>query len=113
MLDTRFPRPLGDIGSPATWVRAGIPARFITVPGASARRVVQTRDPELLGPFVDASRSLAHQGARLITTSCGFLAAWQAELQAALNAALDKARPKIDEILKDEGIPLLSQSPRS
>lgn len=36
-----------------------------------------------------------------------------AELQAALNAALDKARPKIDEILKDEGIPLLSQSPRS
>lgn len=85
MLDTRFPRPPGDIGSPATWVRAGIPARFITVPGASARRVVQTRDPELLGPFVDAARSLAHQGARLITTSCGFLAAWQAELQAAVD----------------------------
>lgn len=30
-----------------------------------------------------------------------------------VNAALEKARPKIDEILKDEGIPLLSQSPRS
>lgn len=30
-----------------------------------------------------------------------------------LNVALDKARPKIEEILKDEGIPLLSQSPRS
>jgi Asp/Glu/hydantoin racemase len=28
---------------------------------------------------------LAHQGARLITTSCGFLAAWQAELQAAVD----------------------------
>lgn len=30
-----------------------------------------------------------------------------------VNAALEKSRSKIDEILKDEGIPLLSQSPRS
>jgi mxaJ protein len=30
-----------------------------------------------------------------------------------LNVALEKSRAKIDEILKDEGIPLLSQSPRS
>jgi hypothetical protein len=85
MLDTRFPRPPGDIGSPATWARAGIPVRFVTVPGASARRVVQAQDPALLGPFVDAARSLAGQGARLITTSCGFLAGWQAELQAAVD----------------------------
>ncbi|MGS5088036.1 aspartate/glutamate racemase family protein [Hydrogenophaga sp. A37] len=85
MLDTRFPRPLGDIGSPATWVRADIPVRFVTVPGASARRVVQTQDPALLEPFVEAARSLALQGARLITTSCGFLAGWQAELQAAVD----------------------------
>lgn len=85
MLDTRFPRPPGDIGSPDTWARAGIPVRFITVPGASARRVVQAQDPALLGPFVEAARSLAGQGARLITTSCGFLAGWQAELQAAVD----------------------------
>ena len=85
MLDTHFPRPPGDIGSPVTWARAGIPARFVTVPGASARRVVQTQDPALLGPFVDAARRLARQGARLITTSCGFLAAWQTELQAAVD----------------------------
>lgn len=85
MLDTRFPRPPGDIGSPATWERAGIPVRFITVPGASARRVVQAQDPALLGPFVEAARSLAGQGARLITTSCGFLASWQVELQAAVD----------------------------
>ena len=31
VLDTRFPRPPGDIGSPETWTRAGIPARFVTV----------------------------------------------------------------------------------
>lgn len=36
-----------------------------------------------------------------------------AELQAQLNTALEKARSKIDEILKEEGIPLLAQSPRS
>jgi hypothetical protein len=46
---------------------------------------VQTQDPVLLGPFVDAARSLARQGARLITTSCGFLAAWQTELQAVVD----------------------------
>jgi hypothetical protein len=85
VLDTRFPRPPGDIGSPETYARAGIPASLLTVPGASARRVVQTQDPALLGPFVDAARTLATQGARLITTSCGFLAGWQAELQAAVN----------------------------
>lgn len=41
-------------------------------------------DPALPGPFVAAARALAHQGAGLITTSCGFLAAWQADLQAAV-----------------------------
>ena len=85
MLDTRFPRPPGDIGSPVTWERAGIPVRFVTVPGASARRVVQAQDPALLEPFVEATRSLVRLGARLITTSCGFLAGWQAELQAAVD----------------------------
>lgn len=84
MLDTRFPRPPGDIGSPATWHRAGIPVRFVRIEGASARRVVQDQDPALLAPFITAAQALVGQGARLITTSCGFLAAWQAELQAAV-----------------------------
>lgn len=84
VLDTRFPRPPGDIGCPQTWARAGIPVRLRVVPGASARRVVQAQDPALLGPFIDAARTLADGGARLITTSCGFLAGWQAELQAAV-----------------------------
>lgn len=85
VLDTHFPRPPGDIGCPDTYARAGIPARLLTVNGASARRVVQQQDLALLGPFVDAARTLAEQGACLITTSCGFLAAWQAELQAAVD----------------------------
>lgn len=84
VLDTRFPRPPGDIGCPATWERAGIPVRLRVVAGASARRVVQAQDPALLAPFIEAARTLEAEGARLITTSCGFLAGWQAELQAAV-----------------------------
>jgi Asp/Glu/hydantoin racemase len=45
---------------------------------------VQAQDPALLGSFIDAARALATEGARLIATSCGFLAAWRAELQAAV-----------------------------
>jgi len=84
MLDTRFPRPPGDIGNPATFERAGIPARFKTVPGASPKRVVQDADPALLKPFIDAAASLVDDGARMISTSCGFLAAYQAQLSDAV-----------------------------
>ena len=34
-------------------------------------------------------------------------------LLAALDVALEKARPRIEEILKEEGIPLLGAAPRS
>jgi len=81
-LDTRFPRPLGDIGNPGTFDRAGIPVRYTIVRGASPQRVVKQADPALLSPFLDAARELADQGAAMITTSCGFLAAWQSHLSA-------------------------------
>jgi hypothetical protein len=84
VLNTHFPRPPGDIGCPATFSRAGIPARFLTVPGATARRVVQQQDPALIEPFVKAVQALVADGAQLVTTSCGFLATWQRELQAAV-----------------------------
>jgi len=38
----------------------------------------------LLQPFIDAATELVRQGARLVSTSCGFLALWQAELAQAL-----------------------------
>ena len=84
MLDTRFPRPLGDIGNPDTWRRAGIPVRFVTVTGASPERIVKEADPALLQPFVDAAVGLARAGAVALSTSCGFLAAWQARLSQAV-----------------------------
>ncbi len=80
MLQTRFPRPPGDIGCAQTWLRAGIAVRFLTVDGASPQRVVQQADRSLLAPFILAAQSLAAQGAALISTSCGFLAAYQDDL---------------------------------
>jgi hypothetical protein len=81
MLDTRFPRVVGDIGHPATF---DFPVRLRTVRGASPQRAVRERDPALLQPFIDAGRALVDDGATAITTSCGFLVLFQRELQAAL-----------------------------
>lgn len=84
MLDTRFPRPPGDVGNAQTYERAGIPVRFVTVQGASPRKIVQEADPAFLQPFIDAAVGLACDGAALISTSCGFLARYQSALQAAV-----------------------------
>jgi len=81
MLETRFPRVLGDIGNPASFA---MPVRHRVVMGASPQRVVREGDPALLQPFIDAARALVDDGAAAITTSCGFLVTFQAALQAAL-----------------------------
>ena len=89
MLDTgfrRFPGDIGDAGSHAP------PALFERVPGATAARVVggvaSLEDPDerrrALEPFVEAGRRLVARGATGLTTSCGFLVAYQSELAAAL-----------------------------
>jgi hypothetical protein len=81
MLDTRFPRVVGDVGHPATFP---FPVRYAVVRGASPQRVVHERDPTLLQPFIDAARDLVRDGAAAITTSCGFLVQFQRDLQDAL-----------------------------
>jgi hypothetical protein len=45
---------------------------------------VRGGDPALIQPFVAAAQTLIDDGAVAIATSCGFLARWQRELQAAL-----------------------------
>ena len=82
MLDTRFPRLLGDVGNAASFA---MPVRHGVVRGASPQRVVREADRALLAPFIDAARAMATEGAAAIVTSCGFLARWQAELQAAVD----------------------------
>jgi hypothetical protein len=79
MLDTRFPRPPGDIGNPETFSGRAI---YEVVPGAAAERVVRagSPDPALLAPFLAARDRLVGAGAQLVTTSCGFLVRFQEKL---------------------------------
>jgi Asp/Glu/hydantoin racemase len=83
MLDTRFPRPPGDIGNPASF---DYPVLFRTLPGASVARIVTSQPlPDVITvEFVNAARELIAEGATAITTSCGFLSPLQHELQRAL-----------------------------
>ena len=89
MLDTRFPRPPGDIGAPGAFAGAlNVPVDFHVVRGIWPAKVVQSaaglRAGRVVPAFVGVVRQLERRGARAITTSCGFLVLLQKELQAAV-----------------------------
>ena len=77
MLETRFPRIPGDIGNGETWP---FPVLYKVVKDASPNRVVAERARGLLPAFLAAAKELVDLGAEGITTSCGFLSLFQAEL---------------------------------
>lgn len=81
MLEARFPRIPGDMGHAATWP---FPVHYRVVPKASPNRVVRQGAEGLLPAFIDAARGLEADGVDGITTNCGFLALYQAELAAAV-----------------------------
>lgn len=85
MLESRFPRPVGDIGHPASFP---VPTRRLVVSGATAPKVVQDAAAlaasGLLGAFIEGARRLEREGAAAITTSCGFLVLFQRQLQDAV-----------------------------
>lgn len=85
MLDTRFPRPPGDVGCPQTWA---VPTERRVVRGIWPEKVVQSaaglRAGRVVPAFVAIVKQLERDGARAITTSCGFLVLLQKELQAAV-----------------------------
>jgi len=81
MLEARFPRIPGDMGNAGTWP---FPVLYRVVRGASPERVVLEGARGLLPDFIAAARDLVDLGAEAITTNCGFLALFQAELAAAV-----------------------------
>ena len=78
MLDSKFARIPGDVGNATTY---DYPVMFKIIDGAGGDRVLNG-DPSLLEPFLAGARELAAAGCKAITTSCGFLAAFQKELAA-------------------------------
>jgi hypothetical protein len=89
MLDTRFPRPPGDAGHPATWAPG---TEFLVVEGIGPQDAVQTalglRASRVLRAFSHAAQALEQRGVAAITTSCGFLVLLQQELQQAVGIPL-------------------------
>jgi hypothetical protein len=81
MLEARFPRIPGDMGNATTWP---FPVLFRVVRGASPERVVLQGAAGLLPDFIAAARDLVDLGVEAITTNCGFLSLFQAELAAAV-----------------------------
>ncbi len=86
MLEAQFPRIPGDNGNGFTWP---FPMLFKVVHGASPDLVVRHGGSgELLRPFIDAAKELERAGVKLITTGCGFLILFQAELQRELTVPI-------------------------
>ena len=81
MLNTSFHRPIGDIGNPNTY---SFPVAFEVVDQATIQRVVKDGDVSLIEPFIQAAKILESKNIKAITTSCGFLALFQKEIQSAL-----------------------------
>ena len=80
MLDTRFPRIEGDVGNPASF---DFPVIFRTMQGiGSADAVVAHPDrPRVLAALKANAEALAAEGAIGLSTSCGFLALYQKDLE--------------------------------
>jgi hypothetical protein len=79
MLEARFPRIPGDMGNATTWP---FPVLYRVVPGATPERVVLQGAAGLLDNFLAAAAELVAHGAEALTTNCGFLSLFQAELAA-------------------------------
>jgi hypothetical protein len=79
MLEARFPRIPGDMGNALTWP---FPVLYKVVAGATPERVVLRGAEGLLSDFLAAAEELVAEGAEAITTNCGFLSLFQAELAA-------------------------------
>ena len=79
MLESRFPRILGDIGNPDTWP---FPVRIRVVENASPQRVVQDGAAGLLDAFCAAAADLVTEGVDGISTTCGFLSLFQDDIAA-------------------------------
>jgi hypothetical protein len=104
MLDTRFPRPPGDIGHPQSF---GVPVRQAVVRGAWPARVVASaaalRASDLAANFRAHAQALEREGAWAITTSCGFLVLLQRELQDAVAVpVVTSSLLQLPRLLEDE-----------
>ena len=81
MLDTQFPRILGDVGNPDSWA---FPVRYAVVRGATPDAIVCYDIEPFVQAFIDEAHKLVAAGCTGIATTCGFLSLIRPKLAAAL-----------------------------
>lgn len=82
MLQSQFPRIVGDMGHRDTW---DFPVVYRVVPQASPDQVVLKGAEGLLPGFIAAAKELESEGVVAITTTCGFLCLFQEALAGAVS----------------------------
>ena len=92
ILDTQFPSPEGDIGHPSAF---GVPTRRCVIAGAWPEKIVQSgpglRKGRVVTPILQLVLRLENDGAKAITTSCGFLVLLQKEMRAQVKIPVIKS----------------------
>jgi Asp/Glu/Hydantoin racemase len=82
MLDTKFPRPKGDVGHAETF---GVPMHYDVFKGVWPDKVVASaaslHQARMVPGFQHMVRMMQARGVQAVTTSCGFLVLLQKELQ--------------------------------
>ena len=80
MLNTVFPRLIGDIGRKETF---NCSVEYALVEGATSHSVVMS-DEDLCSQFIESALKLQDKGCSVISTSCGFLIKYQERIASAL-----------------------------
>ena len=84
MLDTQFPRILGDAGNPDTYT-TDVVIQIVENVGSLDVVNDQQMPPKILQQFIDAAQSLEQEGVSAITSTCGFLFKEQDSISAAVD----------------------------
>ncbi len=82
ILETCFPRIPGSIGNLYTF---SFPVVHKVIKGSNVNNIILKPDLSLVKPFIDGAIELEKDGAKGITTSCGFLGMFQKEVADAVN----------------------------
>lgn len=78
MLDTAFPRFVGDVGNPDSF---GYPVQYAVVPGATPDAIVRGDIQPWVDAFIRAGRALVANGCTGLATTCGFLTLLRADIE--------------------------------
>jgi len=113
-LETYYAKFPGHVKNASTF---HYPVVYKIVKGAVVERLLDSPDPTLLAPFLQAVRELEAEGVRAIVGSCGFLAAYQQELADAVDIPLFTSSlmlvPLVHRMLKsDQKVGVVTASKR-